>query len=286
MEVFSQYINALVLGILEGLTEFLPVSSTGHLIIASQFFSFNNKEFENLFNILIQSGAIFAVILHFRKKIFPFYPSMSSLERKNIYVLWGKAVIGILPFVILGLLFLDTIEEKLMNPLVVAISLIVWGAGILIVERFNSRKNTGKTLQDVSQLSLPLVLGIGLFQCLALVPGTSRSAVTILGAMLLGSSRVLAAEFSFYLSIPTLLGAGAWSLLKAIRNGLSLNTQEILLLIIGTVSAFFVALLVIKAFMSFIQRKDFKPFGWYRIVLGLTVLAYFLIQGGLFTAKA
>lgn len=274
----ANLINAVVLGIVEGLTEFLPVSSTGHLVLVNQFFSFADQKFTNVFNYLVQTGAILAVVLYFRRRVIPFYPGLSPAERQASWLLWGKVLVGFLPFVILGVLFIDSIETWLMSPWTVALALVVWGVGILVVEHLAARNKLVARHESIGDFGWGLVLAIGLIQCLALVPGTSRSAATIMGALVLGTSRVAAAEFSFFISIPTLLGAGVYGLYKELKAGMVLGSSEVLILVTGMVTAFAVALLVVRFFMKYISRHDFKPFAWYRIVLGLLILG--LMAGG------
>lgn len=255
-------IKAIILGIIEGLTEFLPVSSTGHLIIANKFLSFQG-DFANVFNIVIQAGAIFAVIIYFRDKVFP---KFDSKEHITEYVsLWSKVVVGIIPAGILGVLFDDKIEEILFHPLPVAITLIV-GAGLIIIAE-NFDKKASVTTEH--QISYKQALFIGLFQCLALIPGMSRSASTIVGGLFNGLSRAVAAEFSFFLAIPTLLGA---ALIKILKAGFAFSNFEWVLLLVGTVVSFVVAYFVIAFFMNYIKKRDLKPFAYYRIVLGAFVI--------------
>lgn len=286
---FTSIVNAVVLGIVEGLTEFLPISSTGHLVIFNEWFRFESPGFTNTFNFVIQSGAILAVVLFFRKRLFPFYRTQTSEQRSDIGKTWLRTLIGFLPAVIAGLALSDFMDQHLLKPVVVAAALIVWGVVIILVERRNNTrtlKGIGAKYDSVASMSISIVLCIGLIQCLAIVPGTSRSAATIIGAMLLGASRVAAAEFSFFLAIPTLIGAGVYSLYKELKSGISLSSSEILTLVVGTAVAFAVAYAVVAFFMRFIQRRDFQPFGWYRIVVGIAVIVYFLVQGRLFEAVA
>ncbi len=273
---FLQIVTATVLGIVEGITEFLPISSTGHLILFNQWFKFANEGFTKLFDIFIQSGAILAVIIYFRKRIFPVYKIQSATDRQDIGKLWIKAVIGFLPAVLIGVLAKDFIQAQLMRPLVVAISLAVWGVFIIIIEtRNNAAIKAGKSARfsSVKDLTIPVVLAIGFIQCLGMIPGTSRSAATIIGAMLLGTSRVAAAEFSFFLAIPTIIGASGYSFLKELKSGIHLGSQELLILATGTLVTFVVAWAVVAFFMNFIRKHDFRGFGWYRIALGIVVVA-------------
>lgn len=269
----TDIIIAIVLGIVEGLTEFLPVSSTGHLILVSEFTQrgiFADKAFTDFFNIFIQFGAILAVIVYFWDRLYPFSSKKSAAEKERIWQTWMKAVIGFLPAAVLGFLFDDIIEHHLMNPFTVAFALVFWGVVMIWLE---SQNRSGK-INSIVEMSVQMVLLIGLIQCLAMVPGTSRSAATIIGAMLLGCSRVMAAEFSFFLAIPTIGAASLYSLLKALKTGISIG-EHWLTLTVGFLSAFVVAWLVIAAFMRFISTNNFKPFGYYRIALGLLVLLYF-----------
>lgn len=277
----NDIINAVVLGIIEGITEFLPVSSTGHLILANQWFGFADKPFQNMFDITIQLGAILSVILFFRKKLLPVYKLQTPQDKKDIFGLWGKALIGFLPAAVIGLALNKAIDQHLMNLWTVSLALIGWGVVILVIE-FLPKKNS---LTSVSQLTIPLVLAIGLFQCLALVPGTSRSAATIIGAMLLGSSRVVASEFSFFLAIPTLGAASLYKLYDFWKNSTTgMDLHQWITLGTGFLVSFLVAWAVIAVFMKFISKHDFKPFGVYRIVLGTAFLLWFTLSGATFQA--
>lgn len=260
-------VKALILGIVEGLTEFLPISSTGHLIIVNEFVNFTGS-FAKMFDIVIQLGAILAVVVYFWNKLWPFGGNKTRLEKNEIWGLWMKTVVGVIPAIVLSLLFWDYVEEYLFNPVTVALALVVGGIALIFLEQ---RKMQGK-IATVASLSYSTAFFIGLIQCLAMIPGTSRSAATIIGAMLLGASRVAAAEFSFYLAIPTILGASVFSLYKM---GLPTSANEYLVLVTGFITAFLVAWLVIAGFMKFISRRDFKPFGYYRMILGALVLLYF-----------
>ena len=266
--IILDYIKAIILGVVEGFTEFLPISSTGHLIIVNQWISFD-KAFTALFDIIIQLGAIMAVVVLFWKRLWPF--TKNQARNKEVFSIWYKAIIGVLPAIVLGALFASKIEEKLFNPWTVAVALILGGTIILLVEK----KKQNEKITSISNLSFKTAFIIGLIQCLSMIPGTSRSAATIIGAMLLGSSRIVATEFSFFLAIPTMFAASAWSLLK--YHAL-LSISQIFILSIGFVISFFVALAVVKFFMGYIQKHNFKIFGFYRIVLGLIIIAYFLIH--------
>lgn len=256
--------QAIILGVVEGVTEFLPISSTGHLIIVNQWLSFS-EPFTTMFDVVIQLGAILAVVVFFRHRLWPFG---SSEQARQAVVLWKKAIVGVVPALIIGFLAKDVIEERLFNPLVVAVALVVGGIVLIILEK----RTTKQTVRSAAELTYGTVLAIGLFQCLAMVPGVSRSAATIVGAMLLGATRLVAVEFSFFLAIPTMAAASGYALLK---NGLTMSGTEMQLLAVGFATAFLVAWFVVATFMKYIQTKNFIPFGWYRIVLGCAVFAYF-----------
>ena len=263
-----QYLTATILGIVEGFTEFLPISSTGHLILVNQWVSFS-KDFTLLFDIVIQLGAILAVAAYFFKRLWPF--SNDNANNKAIWNTWFKTIVGVLPAVVIGALFASKIEEKLFNPWTVAVALLVGGIIILLVEKWHRNPK----VLSISNLTFKTAFFIGLIQCLSMIPGTSRAASTIIGAMLLGASRVVATEFSFFLAIPTMVAASAWSLLK--YHSL-LNVSQLSILVIGFIVSFLVALAVIKFFMAYVQKNNFKIFGWYRIILGVLIIAYFVIK--------
>lgn len=259
---------AVILGIVEGLTEFLPVSSTGHLIITGNILSFNNPEFENMFNVVIQFGAISAVIFYFWKRIFPF--GKPEEERKRTFRLWFRIAAGFIPAAVLGVLLDDLIDTYLFNPVTVAAALIVGAVLIFIAEGRSRKKIQTEQLEDISYRHAFIV---GFFQCLAMWPGMSRSASTIIGGIFCGFSRAAAAEFSFLLGIPTIMGA---SLFKLMKGGLSFTSSEWGLIGIGTVVSFLTALLVIHFFMGYLRKYSLKPFAIYRIVLGAAVLIFCL----------
>jgi undecaprenyl-diphosphatase len=263
----NMYLVAIILGIVEGLTEFLPISSTGHLILVNQFAGFTGR-FANMFDVIIQLGAILAVVAYFGQRLFPFGRSKSAAEKENSWDLWKKALIGVFPALIVGAVLGKYIEEKLFNPVTVAIALVIGGIVLIVAEK---RKKLC-TINSISSLSYKTAFFIGLIQCLAMIPGTSRSAATIIGAMFLGASRIVAAEFSFFLAIPTMLAASTYSFLKV---GIILTSDELSVLAIGFITSFFVALLVITVFMNYISKKSFKPFGYYRVILGVAVFIYF-----------
>jgi undecaprenyl-diphosphatase len=264
----SDIIKAIILGIVEGVTEFLPISSTGHLILVNQFVSFD-ENFTKMFDIVIQLGAILSVVVYFRKRLFTFTKENGSYFKSQTADLWKKAVVGVLPALILGAMLGKQIQESLFNTTTVVITLIAGGIVLIFLENHKQQEK----ITSINSLDYKTVILIGLIQCLAMIPGTSRSAATIIGAMFLGCSRVVAAEFSFFLAIPTLFAASVYSFYK---SGLNINSEQMIILAIGFSISFIVALVVIAGFMKFISRRDFKPFGYYRIVLGVFVLVYFI----------
>lgn len=263
----SEIVSAVILGIVEGLTEFLPVSSTDHLILVNRFVGFTGS-FAHMFDIVIQLGAILSVVVYFRKRLFPFGRSRSIIEKKKVWDIWKKTMVGVLPALVIGAAAGDYIEELLFNPFTVSVALILGGFFLIFIE---NRKKHG-LINSIEVLNYRTALLIGIIQCLAMIPGTSRSAATIIGAMMLGTSRLVAAEYSFFLAIPTMFAATSYSLLK---TGFALTLQQSQVLFTGFLVSFLVALAVIAVFMNYITRKDFKPFGYYRIILGTLVLLYF-----------
>lgn len=264
-------VKVVLLSLVEGLTEFIPVSSTGHMIIVEQFLRLSeNKQFVNAFEIIIQLGAILSVVVYYWHKIWPFSPKLSLRKRKEIIIMWIKIIVAVLPAVVLGLLFDDVIDEHLFNPMTVSVMLVVYGILLIWLESGKKRKEKYKT---ISELPILTAVEIGIFQCLAMVPGTSRSAATIIGGVLLGLNRVLATEFSFFLAIPTMLGA---TLLKIIKIGSGLGGYEWFLIALGFILSFVFAYGVIKIFMNYIKKHDFKIFGYYRIIVGILILILFL----------
>ncbi len=258
-------IKAILLGILEGITEFLPISSTGHLILANELISFEG-EFANLFSIVIQTGAILSVVVYFFWDLIP--KSTKKEDIKDFFSLWFKVAVGVFPAAVIGLTFEDQIDEYLFHPPVIAAAPIIGGIWILLVDK--DRSELGK-VDNIKDMSFKLAFFIGLFQCLALIPGTSRSAMTIIGALMLGTTRKFAAEFSFYMAIPVLGGAG---LVKLLKNQMGFTAEQWTLLGVGTFVSFLVALFVIAFLMNFIKRHNFRPFAFYRIVLGIVVIAW------------
>ena len=270
-----EILKAILFGIVEGITEWLPVSSTGHLILLEEFIHLDvTGEFYEMFQVVIQLGAIWAVIALFFHKLWPFSPRKTAEEKKNVWQLWFKVIVAVLPSAVIGLVLDDWMDAHFYNYVVVAIALVVYGVAFLFVERGNK---TAK-IDDVYAIDYRTALLIGAFQCLALIPGTSRSGSTILGAILIGVTRPAAAEFSFFLAIPTMLGASALKLVKYLMEGMLPSGLEIGVLLTGCVVSFAVSMLVIKALMDFVRKRSFAPFGVYRIVLGGAVLAYFLLK--------
>lgn len=268
-----EILKVVVLGIVEGFTEWLPISSTGHMILVDEVLHLNvTEDFMEVFRVVIQLGAILAVVLLYFSKLNPFDPGKSPKQRRSTLLLWVKIVIACVPAAVFGLLFDDWMNAHLYNGYVVAVTLILYGVLFILLE--NRNQNTEFPIQRVTQISYQTALYIGLFQVLSLVPGTSRSGSTILGAMILGCSRSAAAEFSFFLGIPVMFGA---SLLKLVKYGFHFNGVELFYLILGMVIAFVVSVYSIKFLMGYIRHNSFKFFGYYRIVLGVIVLAFFSV---------
>ena len=275
-----ELLKAVLFGIVEGVTEWLPISSTGHLILLNEFITLNvSDEFRSMFDVVIQLGAILAVIVLFFHKLNPFSPRKTEGEKKQTWQLWFKVIAAIIPSGIVGVLFDDWMEAHFHNATVVAIALIVYGVAFLLVERRNARRVGGKTVEDVYAIDYKTALLIGCFQCLSLIPGTSRSGSTILGAILIGVGRSAGAEFSFFMAIPTMLGASAIKGLKFLLSGVAATGTEIGVLIVGCVVSFVVSLLVIRGLMEYVRKHSFSAFGVYRIILGVVVLVYFALAG-------
>ena len=271
---FIELLKAVLFGIVEGITEWLPVSSTGHLILLEKFLPLGISEaFYEMFQVVIQLGAILAVVLLFFQKLNPFCPKKDAQQKNNTWLLWGKVIVAVLPSAVLGLLFDDFMDAHFYNYVVVSIALIFYGIAFLFVEK--TRK--GNLLNSVDAIDWKTALLIGCFQCLSLIPGTSRSGSTILGALLLGVSRSAGAEFSFFLAIPTMLGASALKLLKFLMEGVTATATEWGVLAVGCVVSFLVSVLVIRGLMEYVRKRSFAPFGIYRIALGILVLGYFSI---------
>ena len=275
-----ELLKAVLFGIVEGVTEWLPISSTGHLILLNEFITLNvSDEFRSMFDVVIQLGAILAVIVLFFHKLNPFSPRKTEGEKKQTWQLWFKVIAAIIPSGIVGVLFDDWMEAHFHNATVVAIALIVYGVAFILVERRNARRVGGKTVENVYAIDYKTALLIGCFQCLSLIPGTSRSGSTILGAILIGVGRSAGAEFSFFMAIPTMLGASAIKGLKFLLSGVAATGTEIGVLIVGCVVSFVVSLLVIRGLMEYVRRHSFSAFGVYRIILGVVVLVYFALAG-------
>jgi undecaprenyl-diphosphatase len=271
---YIEVIKVVIIGIIEGITEWLPISSTGHMILADEFIKLNvTPAFKEMFLVVIQLGAIMAVVILYFHKLNPFSPRKSRQERKDTFAIWYKVIIGVIPAAVFGFLLDDWLDEHFYNYITVSITLIVYGVLFILVE--NRNKHRMAQIRDFSNLSYKTALGIGLFQVLSLIPGTSRSGATILGGILLGGSRPIAAEFSFFMSIPIMFGASA---LKLVKFGFNFTGVEIAILLIGMIVAFVVSILSIKFLMRYIRNNDFKVFGWYRIILGIVVVLYFLIR--------
>ena len=294
---FVEWLKVVLLGIVEGITEWLPISSTGHLILVDEFVKLNqSEEFMKMFNVVIQLGAILAVVVLYWSKLWPFHTKKNAPKRSwfanqadhgfmkgvqtfcNNYcymdkiVLWLKIVLACIPAMVVGIPFDDWMEEHFHNATVVALALIVYGVIFIVIENYNKRRTP--RIVTLSDLSFKDAFLIGVFQVLSLIPGTSRSGSTIIGGILIGASRELAAEFTFFLAIPVMFGA---SLIKLLKFGLAFTSVELAVLIVGMVVAFGVSILAIKFLMGYIKKHDFKIFGWYRIVLGLLVLLYFYV---------
>ena len=269
-----EMLKAVLFGIVEGVTEWLPVSSTGHLILLDELVSLNvSAEFKSMFDVVIQLGAILAVVVLYFHKLNPFSSQKSQEEKKQTWSLWAKVILAIIPSGVVGVLFDDWMDAHLHTSTVVAAMLILYGVAFILVERVYQGRHLA--VQDVNQMDYKTAIGMGLFQCLSLIPGTSRSGSTILGGILLGASRSAAAEFSFFMAIPTMLGASGIKLLKFFLTGVGFAGGEVAILLIGCVVSFLVSLMVIRGLMSYVRQHSFSVFGVYRIVLGVIVLAYF-----------
>lgn len=280
-----EIIKSIIFGIVEGITEWLPISSTGHLILLEQFLKFKevSPEFWDMFQVVIQLGAILAVVILYFKQIWPFTKNKEkaikkqgilSILDKDIMILWGKILIACVPAAVIGLLFDDVFEALFYNPFCIALALIIFGIAFIIIENWNKGRKAKKETSE--QITYKDAIIIGLFQLLAAIfPGTSRSGATIIGALLIGLSRPNAANFTFYLAIPTMFGA---SLLKLVKFGFAFTSTEIIVLLVGMIVSFLVSVVVIKLLLNYIRKHDFKVFGYYRIVLGILVLAYFFLS--------
>jgi undecaprenyl-diphosphatase len=271
-----EVLKAVLFGIVEGITEWLPVSSTGHLILLNEFINLNvSEEFQSMFDVVIQLGAILAVCALFFRKLNPFDGGKSQEQKQQTWTLWFKVIAAIIPSGVVGVLFDDWMDTHLHNGIVVAVMLIVYGVAFIAVEKWNEHREL--RYHDVNNLPWGTAMIIGVSQCLSLVPGTSRSGSTILGGILAGVSRGTAAEFSFFMAIPTMVGASGIKLLKFFLSGVSFTAMDMLILLVGCTVSYIVSLLVIKGLMNYVRKHSFSAFGVYRIVLGIAVLLYFLV---------
>ena len=268
-----ELLKAAVLGIVEGITEWLPISSTGHMILVEQFIRLNTSgAFQEMFRVVIQLGAIMAVVLLYFHKLNPLSPKKTLQQKKDTMSIWYKVIIGMLPAAIIGIPFDDWLDAHLYNYQTVALMLVLYGILFIVIENHNKRRVA--SVQTFRQLTYKTAFFIGMFQVLSLIPGTSRSGATILGAILLGTSRTIAAEYSFFLSIPVMFGASA---LKLLKFGFHFTGLEVAILAVGMIVAFVVSILAIRFLLGYIKTNDFKAFGWYRIILGVLVMGYFLL---------
>lgn len=273
----ADFFKAILLGIIEGITEWLPISSTGHLILADEFIKLNaTEEFMTMFNVVIQLGAIMAVVVLYFNKLNPFSLSKTKDESKQTWSLWFKVIVAIIPSAIIGLPLDDWLDENFHHFLPVAIMLIVYGIAFILVERYNKTRIPKVT--ELSQITYQFALMVGFFQVLALIPGTSRSGATILGGILIGGSRFVSAEFSFFLGIPTMFGASLLKIVKFLASGNHFDFNSTMILLTGTIVSFVVSILAIKFLMNYIKKNDFSVFGWYRIILGVILIAYWVIS--------
>lgn len=273
---FVNIIKAVVLGIIEGITEWLPISSTGHLILANEFIQLDVSDaFMTMFNVVIQLGAILAVVVLYFNRLNPFSPSKSKEENRETWSLWFKVIVAIIPSAVIGLPLDDWLDAHFHKFLPVAIMLIVYGVAFIIVEKRNKTKTPKIT--ELKDITYRFALIIGMFQVLALIPGTSRSGATILGAILIGASRFVSTEFSFFLGIPTMFGASLLKIVKFMLEGNVFGSQEIIVLLVGTIVSFVISILSIKFLMNYIKKNDFTAFGWYRIILGVILIGYWAL---------
>ena len=269
MITMIEIIKTIILGIIEGVTEWLPISSTGHLILANEILQLDvSPKFQDMFNVVIQLGAIFAVVILYFNKLNPFEGKKTRKEFLETIELWKKVIIGCIPAIVGGLLLNDFMDEYFNKAIVIATTLIVYGIAFIVIER--RHKTVEPRIHSFEELDYLTAIKIGLFQTLALIPGTSRSGSTILGGLLVGTNRFVATEFSFFMSIPIMFGASG---LKLLKFGFHYTSAELIILLVGSVVSFFVSLIVIKFLLSYLKRNDFQAFGWYRIILGIIVLA-------------
>ena len=275
MDIF-EVLKLLVISIVEGITEWLPISSTGHMILVDEFLKLNfSADFKNLFLVVIQLGAILAVVVLYFEKLNPFSKRKTRYQREKTLDLWKKVIIGCLPAGVLGFLLDDFIEAKLLNPFVVATALIIYGILFIVIERYFARHKKQPKIKDFADMSYLDAAKIGGFQVLSLVPGTSRSGSTIIGGLLSGVSREIAAEFSFFMGIPIIFGAGA---LKIVKYGFNFSATELFTLGFSLVATFIVSIFAIKFLIRYLKNNDFQIFGWYRIIFGILVMIYFIFK--------
>lgn len=266
-------IKAIILGIIEGITEFLPISSTGHLYLADEFIKLSeSKAFINMFMVVIQLGAILAVVLIYFHKLNPFSPKKSGREKRQTWQLWFKVIVAVIPSIIIGLPLNDWMDAHLNTWPVISATLIIYGILFIVIERWN--KGRQSHFNNLNTLPYSIALGIGMFQLLSLIPGTSRSGATILGAIIIGTSRYVATEFSFFMAIPTMFGASLLKIVKFLAHN-SFSGDQVIVLLVGMIVSFVVAYLAIRFLLNYIKKNDFQAFGWYRIILGIIVIAYF-----------
>lgn len=272
----SNILKAIILGIVEGITEWLPISSTGHLILVDEFLKMDvSQDFTNMFNVVIQLGAILAVVVIYFNKLNPFSAKKSQQEKSDTWTLWFKVIVAFLPSAIIGLLINDFLEAHFQNFVSVSIILIVYGVAFIYVEKIN--KNREPKCTDLNKFTYKAAMMVGFFQVLSLFPGTSRSGATILGGILIGASRFVATEFSFFLGVPTMFAASGYKILKFLMKGNSFGFTEILILLVGMVVSYLVSIFAIKFLMNYIKQHDFTVFGWYRIILGAILIGYWFI---------
>lgn len=269
--------KAIILGIIEGITEWLPISSTGHLILVDEFIKMNvSSDFMTMFNVVIQLGAIMAVVVLFFHKLNPFSPQKTEVEKKETWILWSKVLVACIPAAIIGFLLDDWLDAKFYNFFTVSLMLILYGIAFIVIEKKN--RNRQPKCTDLNHFTYKAAMVVGFFQVLALIPGTSRSGATILGAILIGASRYVATEFSFFLGIPVMFGASILKIGKFLHNGNHFGSSELVLLLTGCFVAFGVSIFVIKFLLNYLKRNDFTIFGWYRIILGIVLLSYWLFS--------
>ncbi|WP_086347356.1 undecaprenyl-diphosphate phosphatase [Candidatus Enterococcus clewellii] len=275
--MLSNLWKAIILGIIEGITEWLPISSTGHLILTDEFIKMNlSSDFMEMFNVVIQLGAIMAVVVLYFHKLNPFSPTKTEEEKQNTWELWKKVIIACVPAAVIGLLFDDAIDARFHNFITVSLMLIIYGVAFIIIEKRNKNKKPKCT--DLNKFTYKAAAVVGIFQVLSLIPGTSRSGATILGAIIIGASRFVATEFSFFLGIPVMFGASFLKIVKFLMKGNPFVFSEFIILLVGAVVAFFVSIIVIKFLLNYIRKNDFTAFGWYRIILGVLLISYWLFS--------